>query len=84
LKNLIYVDSTGAEELESLLNACRKQGVRLIVSGVMSQPLDILRRTGLIDGLQGYLQPDLAAGLSAALTAQTPGGSIPSAADCGP
>jgi SulP family sulfate permease len=84
LKNLIYVDSTGAEELESLVNACRKQGVRLIVSGVMGQPLDILRRTGLMERLQDYLQPDLAAGLSAALTAPTHSGSIPSKTDYGP
>ena len=32
LKNVIYVDSTGAEALESLVAACRKQRVRLIVA----------------------------------------------------
>ncbi|HOM21070.1 MAG TPA: SulP family inorganic anion transporter, partial [Ottowia sp.] len=46
LKNVIYVDSTGAEALDNLLQTCRRQGVRLIVSGLMAQPLDIARRTG--------------------------------------
>ena len=64
LKNVIYVDSTGAEALENLLKTCRKQGVRLIVSGVLNQPRDIAVRTGLLAqlaaGSPDDVQPDVA------------------------
>ena len=68
LKNVIYVDSTGAEALENLAHACATHGVRLIVSGLMGQPLDILRRTGLYERLQPELQPDVASAAAAAVT----------------
>ena len=66
MKNVIYVDSTGAEELENLVHACHKAGVRLILCGLMNQPLDIARRTGLLGALKEELQPDVAAGVAAA------------------
>lgn len=72
LKNVIYVDSTGAEALENLVSTCRERGVRLIVSGLMNQPLDIARRTGLLQMLQAHaadLQPDVAAAVAEALAA---------------
>ena len=71
LKNVIYVDSTGAEALENLIHTCRKQGVRLIVSGLMGQPRDIARRTGLIAQWQEHslddLQPDVARAIESAV-----------------
>jgi len=67
LKNLIYVDSSGADALMNLIHSCRKKQVYLIVCGLMHQPLDIARRSGLIQHLDGRLEPDLAAGLSHAL-----------------
>ena len=71
LKNVIYVDATGAEALENLVHSCRKQGVRLIVSGLMNQPADIARRTGLLAQLQekstADLQPDVARAIAAAV-----------------
>ncbi len=70
LKNVIYVDSTGAEALENLVATCHKRGVRLIVSGLMNQPLDIARRTGLLRELEahaGDLQPDVAAAVAEAV-----------------
>ncbi|HOF30461.1 MAG TPA: SulP family inorganic anion transporter [Burkholderiaceae bacterium] len=68
LKNVIYVDSSGADSLMSLHRACRKRGVRLIVCGLMHQPLDMARRCGFTDAVPSADQcPDLAAGLSAAL-----------------
>ncbi|MEZ5630771.1 MAG: SulP family inorganic anion transporter [Burkholderiaceae bacterium] len=66
MKNVIYVDSTGAEELENLVHACHKAGVRLILCGLMNQPLDIARRTGLLGALKEELQADVAAGVAAA------------------
>ena len=64
LKNLIYVDSSGADALMNLIHTCRKRQVYLIVCGLMHQPLDIARRSGLLLHLEGRLEPDLAAGLT--------------------
>lgn len=71
LKNVIYVDSTGAEALVHLARACARHGVRLIVSGLMHQPLDIARRTGFAAQVQQQgedcLQPDVGRALDEAL-----------------
>ena len=71
LKNVIYVDSTGAEALENLVRTCRKNGVRLVVAGLMGQPGDIAQRTGLLALLQERsaddVQPDVAHAIAAAL-----------------
>ena len=76
LKNVIYVDSTGAEALDNLLQTCRRQGVRLVVSGLMAQPLDIARRTGLLERLQAQsdqdLQPDVASAIDTAVAGLAP------------
>lgn len=67
LKNLIYVDSSGADALMNLVHTCRKKQVQLIVCGLMHQPLDIARRSGLLQHLEGWLEPDLATGLNRAV-----------------
>ena len=67
LKNLIYVDSSGADALMNLIHTCRKKQVQLIVCGLMHQPLDIARRSGLLQHLDGWLEPDLASGLARAI-----------------
>ncbi len=68
LKNVIYVDSSGADSLLNLERTCRKQGVRLIVCGLVHQPLDMARRCGFIDAIAPQNPcADLAAGLAAAL-----------------
>ena len=68
LKNVIYVDSSGADSLMSLERTCRKQEVRLVVCGLAHQPLDMLRRCGFTEALgEPNLRPDLASGLAAAL-----------------
>jgi SulP family sulfate permease len=69
VKNVIYIDATGADELGHLLAACRKQGVRLIVAGLTSQPLDITRRTGLLQKLGDDSLPNLYVAIDAALAA---------------
>ena len=71
LKNLIYVDSSGVDALMNLIETCRKKQVLLIVCGLMHQPLDIARRSGLLQHLEGHLEADLNAGLARAL-AQLP------------
>ncbi len=79
LKNLIYVDSSGADALLALARSCRQKGVRLIVCGLAHQPLDIAQRSGLLGVLAGHnLADDLASGLNLASQRQThsasPGG----------
>ena len=70
LKNVIYIDSSGADALENLLRTCRKRQVRLVVCGLMHQPLDIARRSGWLERLQAgshtHLADDLAQGLALA------------------
>ena len=68
LKNLIYIDSSGADALLSLARACRKKQVRLIVCGLEHQPLDIAKRSGLVEALSDTdLAQDLIHGLGLAL-----------------
>ncbi len=68
LKNLIYIDTSGADSLMALARSCRKKQVRLIVCGVAHQPLDMMQRCGLLTQLPAHdLVPDLDHGLAAAL-----------------
>ena len=68
LKNVIYVDSSGADALMNLIETCRKKEVQLIVCGLLHQPLDIAHRSGLLAHLEGHLEPDLPAGLHRAVS----------------
>ena len=67
LKNVIYVDSTGAEALESLVAACRKHRVRLIVAGLVGQPHDIAARTGLLAAFTAQSPEDVQPNVHAAI-----------------
>ncbi len=68
LKNVIYIDSSGADTLNDLARFCKKNSVTLLVCGLAHQPLDIARRCGFL-GLVGADRsyPDLASGVAAAL-----------------
>jgi len=68
LKNVIYVDSSGADALMQLIHTCRKKKVRLIVCGLMHQPLDIAQRSGLLELLDEPLALDLPEGLQRAIS----------------
>ncbi len=75
LKNLLYMDSSGAEALFELIKTCRKAGVRLVVCGLAHQPMDIAKRSGLLKQFDpqtsgNLLAPDLASGLTAALNSK--------------
>lgn len=66
LKNVIYIDSSGADTLAALARRCSGAGVRLLLCGLNHQPLDIARRCGLLDVLGNDAQhPDLASALAA-------------------
>mgnify|MGYP003333813740 FL=1 len=49
LSSLIYIDSSGADALQSLANTCVKKQVRLILCAISHQPLDILKRCGMLN-----------------------------------
>ena len=67
LKNVIYIDSSGADVLADLARACVRAQVRLILCGLAHQPLDIARRCGLTAQLgPEQIQPDLATAIAAA------------------
>jgi SulP family sulfate permease len=74
LKNVIYIDSSGADALMNLVDTCRKKQVQLIVCGLSHQPLDIARRSGLVEQLQGQWVKDLATGLCLAVSLIKGGG----------
>jgi len=67
LKNLIYIDSSGADALLALSKICQKKQVRLIICGLHHQPLDIARRTGLLNTIGPNVWPDWSSALEAAL-----------------
>ena len=68
LKNVIYIDSSGADALMNLIETCRKKQVQLIVCGLSHQPLDIAQRSGLMQHLEGQLALDMASGLARAVS----------------
>jgi sulfate permease, SulP family len=69
LKNVIYLDPTGADALSSLARKCRKEQVRLLICGLARQPLEMAQRDGLLDKLKtADLCPNLASGIAAATT----------------
>jgi SulP family sulfate permease len=66
LKNVIYVDSSGADSLNDLVRACHKNRVRLVICGLMHQPLDIARRCGFVSSVgEDNIHPDVAAAIAA-------------------
>ena len=67
LKNLIYIDSSGADALVALANVCQKKQVRLIICGLHHQPLDIASRTGFVNLMSHNVWPDWPSALNAAL-----------------
>lgn len=72
-KNVIYIDSSGADTLLDLIRTCRKNSVRLIVCGLNAQPLDIAKRSGLLNQIPDEnLCPDLARGLARAAGHEAP------------
>ena len=77
LKNVIYVDSSGADSLADLVRTCRKNQVRLVLCGLNHQPLDIARRSGLLQMFApADLQPDLASGIRSALPTPSDAGVV--------
>ncbi len=72
LKNLIYIDSTGADALKSLAQVCQKKHVRLMVCGLNHQPLDISNRAGFLNLVGKDIYPDVSSALQATLLSEIP------------
>ncbi|ALK91230.1 SulP family inorganic anion transporter [Limnohabitans sp. 103DPR2] len=70
LKNIIYIDSSGADALMALAQVCQKRQVRLLICGLNHQPMDIAKRTGLLDLVGKDCQPDWGTGLETALSSE--------------
>ena len=70
LKNIIYIDSSGADALVALAHVCQKRRVRLLLCGLNHQPLDIAKRTGLQDLVGHNFKPDWASALETALSSE--------------
>ena len=68
LKNVIYIDSSGADALMNLIETCRKKNTTLVVCGLMHQPLDMALRSGLLEHVKEHLQPDLSSSLALAVS----------------
>ena len=65
-KNVIYMDSSGAETLLELIKSCQRAQVRFVMCGLMHQPLDIATRSGLLTHIAPENRfADLASGLAA-------------------
>jgi SulP family sulfate permease len=70
LKNLIYIDSSGADALVALAQVCQKKHVRLILCGLNHQPMDIAKRTGLLNLVDGKVWPDWSCALESAFLSE--------------
>ena len=75
MKNVMYMDSSGASELISLVQTCHKRGVHVIFSGLIAQPLDMANRAGLlgIAGVQVIGEIKEALAIAAHSISATPG-----------
>jgi SulP family sulfate permease len=67
-KNVIYIDSSGADTVMDLVRECQQRGVRIIACGLAFQPLDILTRCNVTEQLgPTNLTSDLASALQLAM-----------------
>jgi SulP family sulfate permease len=71
-KNVMYIDSSGADTVLDLVRACQKQGVRFIACGLAFQPKDILQRCGMVSTLANDSHFDTLADAIAAATHDAP------------
>ena len=67
MRRVLALDATGLRALEDLVSKTRREGTRLIVSGIHAQPLVAVQRAGLLDGIgEENLAPDIDAALAMA------------------
>ncbi|MBO4320108.1 MAG: sulfate permease [Treponema sp.] len=49
MRNTIYVDAGGIQALEQCKAACDRKGVKIVISGIHSQPYLLFEKTGMAD-----------------------------------
>ena len=70
-KNVIYIDSSGMETVLELHTQCTESGIAFIMCGLSHQPLETMRRSGLLERIpKEYICGDLGSGIAVALTRQ--------------
>ena len=47
MRNVTYLDATGAQAVEQLLKECKRQHKQFIISGIRPQALNVLEKTGI-------------------------------------
>lgn len=67
MKNVIYLDSSGLDALETLALTCRNKKIQLVLSTLDHQPLALARRTGLLHHSGISMAPSLHEGIALAL-----------------
>lgn len=51
MRNTIYLDAGGIQALEQCKSACDRKGMKIILSGIHTQPYMLLEKTGMADKL---------------------------------
>lgn len=67
---VLYLDSTGADALRSLLRECQERGIDVLAAAMREQPADMARRTGLLTLLNKPPAPHLNNAVQMALANQ--------------
>jgi SulP family sulfate permease len=63
-----YLDATGAEAIEKVIQQCQQKGTSIILCGIQSQPLRILNNAHIVSGEGGvYYSPDYKTSLQMAV-----------------
>ena len=69
LKNVIYIDVSGMDAILELEEACKAQGIRLMICGLAHQPYEMAVRGGLLERVPSdCIYPDLKHGIAAAMS----------------
>ncbi len=67
MKNVIYLDASGLDALETLSQTCQSKKIHLVLCALDHQPLALARRTGLLQHGTIHLASNLQDGIALAL-----------------
>ena len=69
MNKLIYLDTTGENNLKSIVKKLQEKGCTVYISGLKDQPLELIKKTGLYDLIgEDCLFPDTDTALKSAFT----------------
>ena len=54
MRNTIYLDAGGIQALEQCKAACDRKGIKIILSGIHTQPYMLLEKTGIAEKIRYY------------------------------